>query len=112
MVVSIMLLLYSKFSAFQFALSLILTLSFRYVHFVSGLAHVTLLNSTQEAWIRGGKNGLVFAADTAAVSMNGHITDYPSKMETTLLQIPTTGGKIPEHRVLHDGACCGSDIEL
>ena len=107
-----MLLPYSMFLAFYSILPIVLTLSLRYVLFLSGLAHVTLPNSTQEAWIRGGKGGFVFAADTAAVSVSGHITDYPGSTETTLLQFPTAGGKVPEHRVLYGGACRESEIEL
>ena len=77
----------------------------RYVFFFAGLAHVTLPNSTHEAWILGGKNGLIVAADTAAVSTLGHVTTYPSQEETMALQIPTAGGIVPPHTVLHEGAC-------
>lgn len=79
--------------------------SFQFVAFTTGLAHVTLPNSTDEAWIRGGKYGLVIAADTAAVSLGGHITRYPSDDMTIGLQMPTSGGVVPKHTVLHTGAC-------
>lgn len=76
----------------------------RWVSFLSGLAHITLPNSTVEAYVPGGKNGFIFAADTAAVSSLGHLTNYPSNFETIALQIPT-GGTIPQHNVLHSGPC-------
>ncbi|KAI0050476.1 hypothetical protein FA95DRAFT_1581180 [Auriscalpium vulgare] len=77
----------------------------QWVSFVSGLAHVTLPNSTAEAWVVGGPHGLIVATDTAAVSTYGHISVYPSFEETRTLQIPTAGGAIPGHTVLHDGPC-------
>ncbi|KDQ54572.1 hypothetical protein JAAARDRAFT_49197 [Jaapia argillacea MUCL 33604] len=77
----------------------------QYVVFLSGLAHVTLPNSTADAWVPGGSNGLLVAADVASVSTYGHITTYPSPFETIALQIPTAGGIVPNHTVLHDGAC-------
>ena len=73
---------------------------------------MTLPNSEDEAWIRGGKNGLIIAADTAAVSEEGHITSYPSKKETLALQIPTADGLLPMHRVLHQGACRKSEMVI
>lgn len=78
----------------------------RYVLFFTGLAHITLPNSTSEAWVRGGRNGLIIAADTAAVSTLGHITTYPSEKETLGLVVQTAGGEVPPHVVLHEGACC------
>jgi hypothetical protein len=77
----------------------------RYVAFLSGLAHITLPHSIHEAYILGGKHGLILAADTAAVSAKGHMTNYPSDSETTALQLETRDGKVPPHRVLHAGPC-------
>jgi hypothetical protein len=82
----------------------------RWVSFLSGLAHVTLPNSTVEAYIPGGKNGFIFAADTAAVSTKGHSTNYPSDSETIALQIPT-GGTIPQHNVLYSGPCKQAELQ-
>ena len=76
----------------------------RWVAFLSGLAHITLPDSNVEAFVTGGKNGFIFAADTAAVSTKGHLTNYPSNSETIALQIPT-GGTIPQHNVLYSGPC-------
>jgi hypothetical protein len=81
----------------------------RWVAFLTGLAHITLPNSTQEAFVPGGKNGVIFAADVAAVSSTGHSTNYPSTSETIALQIPTGGG-IPQHNVLHSGPCKPGEI--
>jgi hypothetical protein len=75
----------------------------RYVIFISGLAHVTLPNGTDEAWVRGGKYGILIAADTASASEHGHITTYPSAEDTIALQIPFADGKIPAHTALYSG---------
>lgn len=82
----------------------------RWVAFLSGLAHITLPNSTAEAFVAGGANGLIFAADTAARSTFGHSTNYPGYSETRVLQIPTGGG-IPNHNVLHSGPCKNSELK-
>ncbi len=58
--------------------------------------------------LRSGMNGLFFAADTAAVSQFGHVTDFVE--ETILLQIPTAGGIVPPHSILHSGACKGNEL--
>ncbi|MCJ1363973.1 hypothetical protein MMC16_003082 [Acarospora aff. strigata] len=84
----------------------------QYVAFLSGLAHITLPNSNQEAWVRGGRNGLLIAADTAAVSKEGHITEYPSNTETTALQIPIAEGTLPEHKVLYAGPCSRREMKV
>ncbi|KAF2649966.1 hypothetical protein K491DRAFT_697685 [Lophiostoma macrostomum CBS 122681] len=80
------------------------------VVFLSGLARVTIPDSEDEAWIQGGKNGIIIAADTADVSDEGHITQYPSNETTTALQIPFKDGKIPAHKVLYKGPCKKSDM--
>lgn len=77
---------------------------------MSGLAHVTLANSTDEAFIHGGENGVIFVADTSDVSPKGHSTNYPSKEETRAIQIPT-GGTIPQHSVLYKGPCKGKQVQ-
>lgn len=81
----------------------------RWVAFLSGLAHITLPNSTVDAYVHGGKDGFIFAADTAAVS-GGHLTNYPSNSETVALQIPT-GGTIPQHNVLYSGPCKPTELQ-
>lgn len=82
----------------------------RWVAFLSGLAHITLPNSTVDAYIPGGKDGLIFAADTSAVSVQGHSTNYPSDSETVGVQIPT-GGTIPQHNVLYSGPCKPAELK-
>lgn len=78
--------------------------------FLAGLAHITLPNSTAEAWVAGGKNGAILALDTADVSAFGHYTTYPSKEQTISLEIPLGKGGVPGHTVLHDGACKGEEL--
>lgn len=81
--------------------------SMQFVVFLSGLAHVTLPNTTAgpltEAWIQGGKYGTIFAADVKGQSTYGHITTYPSDADTILLQLPVAA--MPEYRVLYQGPC-------
>ncbi|MCJ1469735.1 hypothetical protein MMC07_008376 [Pseudocyphellaria aurata] len=96
----------------QFNGGLHTTPTVQYVLFTSGLVHVTLPDSADEYWIQGGKNGLIFAADTAAVSKLGHITDYPGREQTTAIALPTAGGVIPAHRVLHQGACPRDEVDF
>ena len=49
-----------------------------------------------------GVNGFLVAAD---VTGTGHYTDYPSDKTTIALQVPFKNGRLPEHDVLHSGAC-------
>lgn len=86
----------------------------RWVLFTSGYIHITLpCNTTsQEAWIKGGANGLILAADTAQVSQKGHITRYPSDLTTIGITIPLEDGKVPGHTVLHLGQCRGRELAV
>lgn len=77
----------------------------RWVYFTSGTAVLSLPTSSETATVQGGAYGLILAADTAAVSDKGHITRYPGKKQTIGLTIPVVGDKVPEHKVLHQGAC-------
>jgi hypothetical protein len=81
----------------------------RYVAFLTGLAHVTLPNtpisSKTEAWVQGGKYGLILAVDTFTVSTLGHATEYPGDADTVALQIPLKDGIVPTHTVLYEGPC-------
>ena len=83
-------------------------LCFRYVVFVAGAAKITIPNSTQEVFVQAGKNGLVFAADTAALSTGGHVSIFTK--ETVLMQVPTAGGIVPPHIVLYRGPCRGNEM--
>jgi hypothetical protein len=73
------------------------------VHFVSGLAHVTLPhNDSVDLWLVGGADGLVFALDTTG---DGHITRYPSDQQTVAVIVPFEKGQVPEYEVLREGPC-------
>ncbi|KAF2994685.1 hypothetical protein E8E13_002103 [Curvularia kusanoi] len=75
------------------------------VHFVSGLAHITLPEDPdQDLWLLGGKSGLLFATDTTG---SGHVTRYPSDEATVGMLAPFEGGKVPGYEVLKEGACEG-----
>jgi hypothetical protein len=69
---------------------------------LSGLAHVTLPYGDDELYIVEGVNNLIVAND---VRGEGHFTDYPSDKPSIALQIPFRDGKVPEHRVVNEGAC-------
>ncbi|EME46876.1 hypothetical protein DOTSEDRAFT_110508, partial [Dothistroma septosporum NZE10] len=77
----------------------------QFVIFLSGLIHLTLPNSTQEAWVAGGKYGVIFAADTKDRSTFGHITNYPANEDTVVVQVPLAPGMELNHTVLHEGGC-------
>ncbi|KAK0261444.1 hypothetical protein B0A54_03616 [Friedmanniomyces endolithicus] len=79
------------------------------VVFLSGLAHITLPvpvhgnSSLDEAWVLGGADGLVIAADTLG---SGHITTYPLDEPTASLQIPFASvDEMPAHEVVGNGPC-------
>ncbi|QDS68352.1 hypothetical protein FKW77_010718 [Venturia effusa] len=86
----------------------------QFVLFTSGLAHITLPNTTlsptTSAWIQGGKYGLIIAADTAGESKYGHATAYPSDASSVALQVPFRDGGIPDHAVLYDGPCAWGEM--
>ena len=83
--------------------------NYRWVVFLAGEAVISLPNSTQTATVPGGRNGLILATDIKNVSTIGHITVYPSKKETVVMQIPTADNAIPPHTVLHEGPCVKSE---
>jgi hypothetical protein len=69
---------------------------------VSGKAHVTLPDFSDELWILEGTDNVIVAADTRGI---GHYTDYPLDKETVALQLPFKDGKVPKHVVIGQGAC-------
>lgn len=73
--------------------------------FLTGLVHITLPDSKDEAWIQGGKYGILIAADTKNVSETGHITNFPGGSDTVVAQFPITGNVLPAHKVLYSGPC-------
>ena len=83
----------------------------RFVIFVAGAAVITTpAPNPQEAIAHGNKNGLLFAADTAALSKTGHVTIFTE--ETILAQIPTKDGIVPPHKVLYEGGCKGAELVM
>ncbi|KAI1857305.1 uncharacterized protein JN550_013331 [Neoarthrinium moseri] len=80
----------------------------QWVHFVTGLAHITLPTASDAAWIRGGKYGLLWAGDTPNRSRGGHSTYYWE--ESVTLALMTPDGEEPAHRVVREGACLLEDL--
>ncbi|KAF6225567.1 hypothetical protein HO133_009567 [Letharia lupina] len=80
----------------------------QFVAFVSGAAKITIPGSTQEAFVHAGKNGLLFAADTAALSRSRYGIIFTK--ETFLMHVPTAGGIVPPHTVLYTGPCRGDEF--
>lgn len=75
------------------------------IHFLSGVAHVTLPEDPQQdLWIVGGVGGLLFATDTTG---SGHITTYPSDQQTVAIAAPFEGGIVPGYEVVREGSCEG-----
>ncbi|UNI19360.1 hypothetical protein JDV02_005546 [Purpureocillium takamizusanense] len=77
----------------------------QFVLFTTGLIHITLPHGSDEAWVQGGKYGLIIAADTADVSKHGHRTRYPSAADTIGVQFPIKSGSDFKYKLLHHGAC-------
>lgn len=78
---------------------------------LEGFAYIALPHdSSTGAYIAGGKSGLLFAADTADVSRDGHTSMYLGDTESVYLQIPTLNGKVPRHTTLHMGPCLAEEI--
>ena len=46
------------------------------------------------------------------MSKTGHVSSTLGKEELTALMIPTANGKIPPHKIIHDGVCEKRDLEL
>ncbi|KAL8735403.1 MAG: hypothetical protein Q9166_000948 [cf. Caloplaca sp. 2 TL-2023] len=84
----------------------------QWVYFTSGEAVISLPTSRDKATVTGGANGLILAADIAAVSAQGHTTVYPGKEQTVGVTIPLAGNKMPEHTVLHPGACTAKEQDI
>jgi len=80
----------------------------QYVVLLYGTINITAPGTRAATIVTGGQNGFLFAADTAATSRTGHETVFET--ESLLLQIPTEGGVIPPHTVLHDGPCVSSEL--
>ncbi|KAH8885831.1 hypothetical protein GQ53DRAFT_728421 [Thozetella sp. PMI_491] len=77
----------------------------QWVFAMAGSAYITVPGSSQGLYITGGAFGILFAADTADISKNGHRSQYVGVDDTVVIQVPTSDGKIPEHTILHYGIC-------
>ncbi|CAL8580050.1 hypothetical protein XPA_005784 [Xanthoria parietina] len=84
----------------------------QWVYFTSGKAVITLPTLPDKAVVKGGANGLILAADIPAVSKQGHTTVYPSREPTVAVVMPLAGNKVPEHTVLHSGACTAHEQDI
>ncbi|KAK4228631.1 hypothetical protein QBC38DRAFT_147978 [Podospora fimiseda] len=63
---------------------------------------------TKVAYVMPGSlvSSVVIAADLKSAStIAGHYTEFPSDEPTILVQVPFVGDKVPEHKVLYEGAC-------
>ncbi|KAH6648486.1 hypothetical protein BKA67DRAFT_538518 [Truncatella angustata] len=80
----------------------------QWVHFITGLAHITLPRSSDEARINGGKYGLLWAGDTRDVRKCGHSTFYHE--ESVTLALMAENGDEPEHEVVRLGPCLPEDL--
>ncbi|RYP67133.1 hypothetical protein DL769_005838 [Monosporascus sp. CRB-8-3] len=81
----------------------------QWVAALSGLAYITVPGDESNGlYVTGGE--MLFVADTANVSRQGHRSQYPGVTETAILQIPTRRGEIPSHTVLHQGPCNASEV--
>lgn len=76
----------------------------------SGVALLTVPGEDEDSrylFSAGSQFGLLFAADTANVSRQGHDSWYIT--DVTFLQIPTKNGEIPRHTTLHVGSCYATE---
>ncbi|KAI9830192.1 MAG: hypothetical protein M1826_004994 [Phylliscum demangeonii] len=72
----------------------------QYIAVLDGLVHITIPNSTQELWLGPGQTPLFLATDTILISDNGHDTIFPTRQQTTSLQIQPAGDSVPPCRAL------------
>lgn len=73
--------------------------------------HFTLPgNDSTDAYLTAGEFGLLFAADTADVSVNGHSSASLGNTETVFARMATEGGGLPNHRTVHMGACNATEM--
>ncbi|EFY84552.1 hypothetical protein J3459_013583 [Metarhizium acridum] len=84
--------------------------AFQYVLFISGLVHISLYKGKDEAWIQGGKYGLIIAADTADRTTHGHLTRYPSAADTVAVSLPIKDRDGFKYSVLHQGPCTEDEV--
>lgn len=67
-------------------------------------------NDSTDAYLTAGEFGLLFAVDTADVSLTGHASASLGNTETVFAQMATEGGVLPNHRRVHMGACDATEM--
>ncbi|KAI7908924.1 hypothetical protein M0657_012073 [Pyricularia oryzae] len=78
---------------------------------LKGMFHFTLPgNDSTDAYLTAGEFGLLFAADTADVSVTGHSSASLGNTETVFARMATEGGGLPNHRTVHMGACNATEM--
>lgn len=78
---------------------------------LSGLAHISVPDEEESAFVTGGEFGMLFAGDLAELGGGvGHRTAYPGLTETVILQLPIGGNVAPAHTVLHAGPCKAGEV--
>lgn len=77
---------------------------------MSGLVHISLYRGRDEAWIQGGKYGLIVAADTADRTAHGHLTRYPGAADTVAVSLPIGDRDGFKYTVLHGGSCTPDEM--
>lgn len=83
---------------------------YRWAVVLQGLAVLTVpSNNSPEVVLTPGETGLLFFADTADVSQDGHGCYYPGVTETIFLQIPAVDNQVPDHTVVYEDAPCSAD---
>jgi hypothetical protein len=77
---------------------------------MAGSAYMTVPGNSTGFYINGGEFGVVFEADTADISRQGHRSRYVGVSEVVAVQVPPSDGKIPEHTLLYHGFCQPEDL--
>src|ERR1700761_6126443 len=85
-------------------------LSPRWVFAMVGSALITVPGNSTGFFITGGEFGVVFEADTADISKQGHRSQYVGVSEVVAVQVPPSDGKIPDHVLLHSGFCLPAEL--
>lgn len=82
----------------------------RWAIVLQGQAVLTVASdNATEVVLTPGETSLLFFADTADVSQEGHGCYYPGVTETIFLQIPAVNNQVPEHTVVHENAPCSAN---
>ncbi|KAI0169578.1 hypothetical protein GGR52DRAFT_473259 [Hypoxylon sp. FL1284] len=78
---------------------------------IRGMTLFTLPDDdTASACVSAGELNVLFAADTADISVKGHGTNFVGMTETITLFFPTKDDEEPAHKVLHSGFCTAEEV--